>query len=74
MEKAYQASLPRAEMGEGRRRGRGRGSLGLTYGFVMERYCVCPNCGERVPHELDKACFQEKCPKCGASMTMEHVI
>jgi predicted Fe-Mo cluster-binding NifX family protein len=78
MEKASQSSLPRVGIGRGmggaRTGGKRHGSLGRTHSFVMGRYCVCPNCGEWVPHELDKARFQEKCPKCGAAMTMEQVI
>jgi len=30
--------------------------------------CVCPNCGERVPHQLGTPCFEQKCPKCGAAL------
>ena len=31
--------------------------------------CICPNCGERVSHQLGTPCFEQKCPKCGAAMT-----
>ena len=31
--------------------------------------CVCPNCGERVSHQLGTPCYEQKCPKCGAAMT-----
>jgi hypothetical protein len=34
-------------------------------------YCVCPNCEERVPHELGCPCFETTCPKCGTTMTRE---
>lgn len=33
--------------------------------------CICPSCGERVPHQLGTPCFEEKCPKCGTVMTRE---
>ena len=31
--------------------------------------CICPNCGERVSHQTGIPCFEQKCPKCGATMT-----
>ena len=45
--------------------GRGRGG-GLGAGPGED--CVCPNCGERVPHKLGTPCFEQKCPKCGAAL------
>jgi hypothetical protein len=33
--------------------------------------CICPNCGERLAHQIATPCFERKCPKCGASMTRE---
>lgn len=44
--------------------GRGRGGGMNTSGF-----CACPLCGQRVPHERGKPCFEQKCPECGAEMT-----
>ncbi len=46
--------------------GRGHGS-GFAAGTGGE--CICPGCGERVPHQLGEPCFRQKCPKCGATMT-----
>jgi predicted DNA-binding protein (UPF0251 family)/predicted Fe-Mo cluster-binding NifX family protein len=40
-------------------RGAGRGPA---------REVICPNCGERMPHQLGIPCFQQKCPKCGSAM------
>jgi len=31
--------------------------------------CVCPNCGQKVAHQFGQPCLEQKCPKCGASMT-----
>ena len=34
-------------------------------------FCVCPKCGERVPHRPGTPCQEERCPKCGAKMLRE---
>ena len=46
--------------------GRGRGG-GYRSGPGGD--CICPNCGERVSHQLGAPCFEQKCPKCGTAMT-----
>ncbi len=46
--------------GAGRMGGRGLGPAGE---------CVCPQCGERTPHQRGIPCFEQKCPKCNAPMT-----
>jgi hypothetical protein len=33
--------------------------------------CICPNCGQKSPHERGKPCFDMKCPVCGTYMTRE---
>jgi len=33
--------------------------------------CVCPKCGQRVPHERGVPCTKQKCPGCGAAMVRE---
>ena len=33
------------------------------------KVCVCPKCGEKVPHALRGIpCSKKKCPKCGSQM------
>lgn len=54
--------------GPGCGRGRhGRGGGGRRGGPAGE--CVCPACGEKLPHRAGEPCRQVKCPKCGAAMT-----
>ena len=55
-------------LGQGQGGGRGRGG-GFTAG--PDGYCVCPNCGGRMPHQVGIACYKQKCPKCGTAMTRE---
>ena len=45
--------------GRGRMGGRGLGPAGE---------CVCPQCGEKTPHQAGIPCFEQKCPKCNTSM------
>ncbi len=33
--------------------------------------CVCPNCGEKVPHQRGVPCNSVNCPKCGSTMVRE---
>jgi hypothetical protein len=34
-------------------------------------FCVCPKCGERIPHQRGVPCQKERCPECGAKMLRE---
>jgi hypothetical protein len=52
--------------GGGGGRGRGGGRGGGKGGN-----CVCPNCGEKAPHQPGNPCIEMKCPKCGTAMTRE---
>jgi len=53
--------------GQGSGRGRGMGRGGRALGPGGE--CVCPNCGETVPHQQGLPCIEVDCPKCGQKMT-----
>jgi hypothetical protein len=54
--------------GKGGAAGAGRGATrGGSMGPPVE--CVCPQCGDKVPHERGVPCFQQQCPKCGTAMT-----
>jgi len=54
--------------GGGRGRGAGRGG---PQSAGPGGFCVCPSCGERVPHTRGVPCTSVKCPKCGQPMTRE---
>jgi hypothetical protein len=62
----------RGRGGAGSGRG-GGGGQGLGGGFAAGPggYCVCPNCGEKAPHQLGQPCYEQKCPKCGSAMSRE---
>lgn len=56
--------------GRGRRGGGGgRGLGGGPYAAGPGGSCVCPNCGNRVPHQVGVPCYNRNCPKCGTKMT-----
>ncbi|RLG31852.1 hypothetical protein DRN98_06130 [Methanosarcinales archaeon] len=57
----------------GRGRGRRSGGQGQGGGFAAGTggYCVCPNCGEKAPHQMGSPCYEQKCPKCGKDMTRQ---
>jgi hypothetical protein len=64
--------------GEGPGTGRGMGSAqgsGRDWGGGFAAgpggYCVCPNCGESVTHQVRTSCNSQRCPKCGMAMTRE---
>ncbi len=53
--------------------GRGRGSPGQGAGpgrgsQGAPAFCVCPACGEKVPHRQGVPCNEMTCPKCGKAM------
>lgn len=62
-------------MGQGRGLGRG-GGRGRNKGgaFGTGGYCVCANCGEKVPHRRGVKCTTLKCPKCGKTMIREELL
>lgn len=65
----YDGTGPR---GQGPMSGR-QGGLGQGQGQGLggTRECVCPSCGEKLPHTKGIPCSQTKCPKCGTPMRGE---
>ena len=61
----------RGGAGRGRRgRGnRGRANCGSLMGAGGT--CICPKCGNKVPHDAGIPCIEERCPSCGAAMVRE---
>jgi len=55
--------------GRGMGRGGGRGRMGGNRpGSGPAGDCVCPNCGEKLPHQRGVPCYSVNCPKCGTKM------
>ncbi len=48
-------------------KGRGRKSGPKSAGPGGE--CVCPSCGETVPHKAGTPCYERECPECGTKLT-----
>ena len=60
--------------GSGRGQGQGRQRPGRMDGQKAagpSGYCVCPQCGQREPHQVGTPCVARKCPQCGTAMTRE---
>ncbi len=39
--------------------------------FRAKIYCICPECGVKIPHRRGIPCQNEKCPDCGNEMFRE---
>ena len=49
--------------------GRGAGRMrGTRPGAGPGGDCVCPSCGERMPHQVGTSCYNLNCSKCGVKM------
>jgi hypothetical protein len=48
--------------------GRGGRMEGNRAGAGPGGNCVCPSCGEKVPHKQGTPCYEQSCPKCGVRM------
>ncbi len=59
--------------GGGRGQGGGGGGRGggNKPGSGPGGMCVCPNCGEKIAHQVGQRCMDITCPKCGTRMTRE---
>ena len=55
----------------GSRKGPFKGSRGVRFTAGPGGYCVCPNCGYKVSHQIGTPCYQQHCPKCKTAMTRE---
>ena len=51
------------------KRGEGQGQGGDKQGDGGTDTCSCPECGATASHKRGVPCTEQKCPKCGASMT-----
>jgi len=52
-------------------RGRGRGGMGGPLAAGPGSFCICPDCGCRVPHQTGIPCYKMKCKNCGSRMVRE---
>ena len=47
------------------------GRMGGVAAAGPSGYCVCPQCGRRLPHQRGMPCVERRCPNCGIAMTRQ---
>jgi len=52
-------------------RGQSGGHMADAAAIGLTRYCVCPQCGHREPHQRGVPCVEMRCPSCGIAMTRQ---
>ena len=57
--------------GRGGGGGRNAGRSGEGGGMGGGGFCVCPKCGQRIPHQAGTPCLDERCTSCGVAMVRE---
>jgi hypothetical protein len=58
--------------GGGRFRAPSRGGRGRQpggFGLGPSGFCICRQCGTKVPHKRGLPCYETHCPNCGQPMT-----
>ncbi|MFC2117038.1 DUF5320 domain-containing protein [Bacteroidota bacterium] len=56
-------------LGRGGRQGRNKGGA-----FGPGGFCICANCGNKVPHKQGVKCTTLKCTECGKIMIREELL
>jgi predicted RNA-binding Zn-ribbon protein involved in translation (DUF1610 family) len=51
----------------------GRGKGNWKPGSGPGGNCICPSCGQKIPHEQGMPCRSVKCPNCGNFMIREGI-
>ena len=66
--KSYSEEELKTLFSEEKARGEGQGQGKPRQGDGGTDICICPKCGEEVPHTRGTPCNASKCPKCGTAL------